>query len=176
MINVSTDRITGSTKARTAVGEPMRFIHEVALQHTSDECLTWPFGKNSYGYGKVWVDGKYVGTHRYVCELAHGCPPTPEHQASHSCGRGHDACIAPEHLSWKTRTENKADELLHGTRNRGGRNGQAKITEAEAREILALNGMESKRHLAERFGVSPMTVRNIHAGRSWAWISDEAAA
>lgn len=160
----------------TKHGEPMRFILEVALLHTGDECLIWPFANNGEGYGKVWVDGRRTGSHRYVCELVNGPPPTAEHEAAHSCGRGHIGCISPGHLSWKTSAENKADKLIHGTHNRGERNGRVKLTEAEAREILALKGTESQLDLAKRFCVSFQTVSHIHTGRSWAWLSKEVAA
>jgi hypothetical protein len=101
---------------RTSRGEPLRFIQEVALQHTSDECLTWPYGKARDGYGMVWIDGRKVIASRYVCKRAHGAPPTPKHEAAHSCGKGHEACIAQGHLSWKTPAENAADKLVHGRR------------------------------------------------------------
>lgn len=156
---------------RAPYGEVSRFIREVALRHTGDKCLTWPFGKTQRGYGLIWIDGKHVIASRYVCELVHGSPPTPEHDAAHSCGKGHEGCVAPEHLSWKTPVENKADELLHGTRPRGERNGHAKLTEAEAREILALKGVELQRNLAARFGVSRTAVASIHSGRKWTWLS-----
>lgn len=155
----------------TSHGEPLRFIHEVAIRHAGAECLTWPFGKNADGYGKIHINGKLVGTHRYVCELVHGAPPTPSHEAAHSCGKGHEACIAPEHLSWKTPAENEADKLEHGTHNRRERHGLAKLTESQAREILAMKGKETKRDLAERFGVSYHAVYDIHNGRRWASIS-----
>ncbi|TBG78631.1 hypothetical protein ELG76_04245 [Rhizobium leguminosarum] len=161
---------------RTPNGEPLRFVHEVALHHTGDDCLTWPFGKLRNGYCMVRVDGKMVYTHRYVCELVHGAPPTPEHHAAHSCGKGDEGCIAPEHLDWKTCAENQADRLGHGTSNRGERHGQAKITEAEAREILSMKGIQTPREIAERLDVSPQTICDIHAGRRWAWLSEGAKA
>lgn len=157
---------------RTPEGEGLRFIHEVALHHTGEECLTWPLGKNNKGYGSVWVDGKNVIVSRYVCELAHGEPPTTEHQAAHSCGKGHLGCIAPGHLDWKTNAGNQADRLEHGTHNRGERNYGAKLTEPEAREILAMKGKETQLTLAERFGVDQSSISLIHAGRSWAWLSE----
>lgn len=156
---------------RTSQGEPMRFVHEVALLYTGEECLRWPFTKNAKGYGYLWIDGKNVRAHRYVCELAHGAPPTPDHEAAHNCGKGHDSCIAPGHLDWKTRAENEADKLIHGTHSRGERNSGAKLTEAAARDILALKGIETQHNLAKRFLVSPGSIANIHAGRRWAWLS-----
>ncbi len=158
----------------TSPGEPLRFINEVALHHAGGECLIWPFGKNRDGYGNFWVDGKHVGAHRYICELVHGAPPTPKHEAAHSCGRGHEACISPIHLDWKTRTNNQADRLEHGTHNRGELSGKAKLTEADVREILALKGIEKQRDLAKRFGVSSGAIAGIHHGRRWAWLSEDA--
>ncbi|NNU70409.1 hypothetical protein G9X67_34730 [Rhizobium sp. WYCCWR 11152] len=160
----------------TKHGEPIRFILEVALLHTGDECLIWPFGKNSHGYGKVWIDGKKAIASRYICELVNGPPPTTEHQAGHSCGKGHLGCISPIHLKWKTPAENQADRLEHGTHSRGERNGRVKITEPEAREILALKGVVPPSKLAERFCVAIPTIGNIHSGHTWAWLSEEATA
>jgi hypothetical protein len=149
----------------------LRFVREVALLHTGNECLTWPFGKNNKGYGKIWVDGKKAIVSRYVCELAHGAPPTPEHEAAHCCGKGHEACISPIHLVWKTPVDNQADRVVHDTHRRGERYANAKLTEAEVRLILSLKGAEPQCKLAERFGISRQLVGLIHAGRRWAWLS-----
>ncbi|TBG78605.1 hypothetical protein ELG76_04115 [Rhizobium leguminosarum] len=154
----------------------MRFIKEVALLHTSDDCLKWPFSTNAWGYGKLSVDGKIVAAHRYVCELVRGASPTPEHEAAHSCGKGHEGCISPEHLSWKTRVENEADKLVHGTRPRGERHAKAKLTEADVREILAMKGKETQCKLAKRFSVSDAAISRIYAGQAWACLSEEATA
>jgi hypothetical protein len=160
---------------RTSPGELLRWVHDVALHHTGDECLAWPFCKDEHGYGRLWVSGKHVKATRYVCAIVNGPAPTGEHEAAHSCGKGHDGCIAPVHLEWKTPVENAADKLLHGTHNRGERCGTAKLTEPEAREILSLRGIESRRNLAERFMVSRATIGDIHTVRSWAWLSEEVA-
>lgn len=161
----------------TPHGELLRFIHEVALQHEGNDCLKWPFGRGPAGYGgTVIIDGKKFLVSRYICELVNGPPPTPKHEAAHSCGKGHEGCIAPEHLEWKTHTENMADTILHGTHNRGERHGCVKLTEAAVREILALKGIETQSKLAARFGVDPSTISYIHAGRRWAWLSEEVAA
>ncbi|MBB3521072.1 hypothetical protein [Rhizobium sp. BK456] len=156
----------------TFQGEPLRFIHEVALHHVGDDCLTWPFGRNTSGYGQVWNGGKPFVVSRYVCELVHGAPPTPEHEAAHSCGKGSQGCISPGHLSWKTPADNNADRLLHGTHNRGERSGVAKLTEVDVLEIIALKGKETQTKLAKRFGVAIGTIANIHVGRNWAWLSE----
>jgi len=107
---------------------------------------------------------------RYVCELVRGKPPTPKHEAAHSCGKGHDGCIAPGHLSWKTATQNAADKLLHGTDPRGERCGTAKLTEGQVREIRSLKGTATQAELAIRYSVARETISLIHRRINWAWL------
>lgn len=150
-------------------GDLLRFIHEVALHHNSEECLHWPFTTVT-GYGQLLVGGKPTLAHRYVCTLIHGEPPTPDHEAAHSCGKGHLACVAPSHLSWKTRTENQADRLVHGTHNRGERCPHSKLTEAQVKTILSLRGKVAVKEIAAKFGVGPSAICEIHKRRNWAWV------
>lgn len=154
---------------RTPEGEPQRYLTEVVLKYDGDECLTWPYGKTA-GYGSIQHNGRDALVSRIVCEEENGPPPTPEHQAAHLCGKGHEGCVTRKHLVWKTRLENQADKLIHGTMLRGERHFWAKITEAQAREILSLKGQMLQREIAERFGISRPAVGMIHRGKNWAWI------
>ncbi len=151
-------------------GEPLRFIHEVAIHHVGDECLTWPYAKTK-GYGSLQVDGKSTLSHRYLCELVYGAPPTPKHEAAHLCGKGHEGCIAPGHLEWKTPTANHADKLIHGTHNRGERCAMTKLTETDVQEIITLKEIETQSKIAKRFGVGRQTISAIHRGVSWSWLT-----
>lgn len=154
---------------RTPDGEPLRFLNDVVLTYTGDECLMWPFGRKAKGYGTVQTDGKTHSVHRLVCEHRHGPPPTPDHDAAHSCGHGH--CVNQMHLFWKTRAENEADKLIHGTHNRGERGGASKLTEADVHEIrrLLADGAVQQR-IADQFGVHLMTINDIKTRRSWGWL------
>jgi hypothetical protein len=151
----------------TKPGEPRRFI-EYAIESTADTCITWPYGKNTQGYGIVMIDGRNNFAHRYVCQVAHGTPPTPIHHAAHGCGN--KVCINPKHLRWASNTENQADKLRHGTHSRGEKHGSAKLTEAAVREILSLKGKESQNSIAKRFGVGKSTIYNIHSRKRWGWL------
>lgn len=156
-------------------GAPQRgtiipYIHEVVLQYRGDDCLLWPFARNSDGYGTVTVDGKTNHANRYICRLANGEPPSPKHEAAHSCGNGHIGCVTPGHLGWKTKQENEDDKVIHGTRSVGERNGQSKLTEEQARKIIHLKGKATLREIADEFGVSASAVSEIHQGRNWAWL------
>lgn len=77
------------------------------------ECLRWPFHRDQSGYGRVRVMGKSMAASRFMCELVRGAPPSPEHQAAHSCGNGHLGCVNPRHLRWATPKENMEDLARH---------------------------------------------------------------
>lgn len=160
------DPLGGSTRK----GEASAFLESTVFSFEGNECLIWPFSTNSGGYGKVWHDGKTRDVHRIVCEREHGPPPTPRHQAAHSCGKGHLGCVNRKHLEWKTPRENEADKFIHGTSARGGRNAAAKLTESQVLEIRA--SVKPERELAEEFGISKAQVSAIRTRKKWAWLKD----
>lgn len=99
-----------------AKDELPNYYHNVVLKYEGSSCLYWPYYTGGKGYGQIEIDGQRLYVHRLVCEAVNGPPPTPEHQAAHSCGKGHLGCVARNHLRWATRIENEADKILHGTR------------------------------------------------------------
>lgn len=125
-----------------------------------DWCLIWPFSKHPQAYADFGGDKRSV--HRFMCEYRNGPPPTPEHQAAHSCGRGHDGCVNPWHLDWKTAAENGLDRFRHS-----GPTPRAKLTPAQVDEIRALEGRAKIADIAEQFGVSQPNIRDILAGKLW---------
>lgn len=60
--------------------------------------------------------------------------------------------------------------IAHGTHQIGEKNGQAKLTEKEAREIFSMKGSLSQKEIGKIFGVSQGTVFLIHHKLMWAWI------
>jgi hypothetical protein len=155
---------------RTAIGDPARFIREIVLLHGGDECLFWPYNRGSNGYGIITRQGKSTGAHRLVCELAHGPAQTPLHEAAHTCGKGHLGCVAPNHLQWKTRKENHADKVVHGTHNRGARNPNSLLTDSAVKRIRGLRDVVPGRVLARQYNVSPATICNIQKRVTWGWL------
>lgn len=152
---------------RTPDGEPHRYFREVVLTYEGNDCLPWPYALTK-GYGQIWIDGRMHLVSRIICEEVHGPPPTPEHHAAHSCGKGHEACVTKGHLDWKTPSGNQADRLVHGTHSRGERNGNAKLTESDVRQIIALKGIMATRGIAAQFGVGHTTISRIHHKAAWA--------
>lgn len=155
---------------RTMNGMPEAYFEEVVLTYQGDECLIWPYARNSNGYGHLCVDGRVRNAHREVCKRVHGPAPTPKHEAAHSCGKGHEGCVTKGHLSWKTKQQNQADKIIHGTHARGEEAAGAKLTAADVHQIRSLKGEVSQRILAERFGVSQWAIGDILRGRRWGWL------
>lgn len=164
------DPLKTNRKTNTKQGEAWEFYQSVVIPYEGDECLIWPYNRGSKGYARVKRKGRPIILSRILCEDIHGPPPTPEHEAAHSCGRGQLGCVTKGHLSWKTSAENAADRLTHGTHRRGERCLQSKLTETQAKEILNLKGEEPQRSLAKRFGVANSTVAAIHNGTNWSWL------
>ncbi|MDH1271644.1 hypothetical protein N5C81_29075 [Rhizobium pusense] len=152
---------------RTPQGRLMEFIHDVVLKHDSDDCLLWPFGRDKFGYGVFWREGKKERVHRYVCEAAHGQCPSSEYEGAHTCGGGDAGCVAPLHLGWKTHTDNMADATLHGTTTQGEMSFNAVLTEADVKLIRQNRHQETARMAVQKFGVHPKTIYRVRQRLSW---------
>jgi hypothetical protein len=144
-------------------GRGVRFLH-LLVGYNEDTCVTWPFARNHNGHGQFGLDGGVYRAHRYMCELANGPPPTPDHEAAHSCGNGHNACVNPKHLSWKTRSGNQQDRVAMGRILQGSR---FKLTPEKVAEIRSLEGKVTNTELARRFGVSRGAIRMVHLRQTW---------
>ncbi len=163
----------GDPLGKAAPRPPRKFFEEVVLPYDGDDCLIWPFTRNNNGYGSISVAGRHKLVTRHVCEQVNGPAPTPRHEAAHSCGRGHEGCVTKRHLSWKTRTENMADRVAHGTNVQGERQGNAKLSEADVKEIMRLKGTVSQRELGQRFAVTQSAISDIHTGKHWRFLTAE---
>lgn len=150
-------------------GEPLRWIEEHA-NYGGDDCIRWPFEIGRYGYGVVKHNGQKRVASRVMCEEAHGPAPSADHEAAHSCGNGHLACMNQKHLSWKTRTGNVADAIAHGTWKRGAMDPNAKLDEDDVREIRRLAVSTPQQELAERYGVHQAHISKIVNRVEWAWV------
>jgi hypothetical protein len=151
----------------TKRGEPLAYLlaHLTAMP---TECTSWPYGGDLDGYGRVRVDGKKVAVHVLVCTWYHG--PRPAGMvASHSCGHGHLGCFTPIHLLWQTPEQDNRDRIRHGTMPLGVRNGRARLTEEQVRDIRAryAAGGVSERQLAVEFEVGRYTIRAILRRETW---------
>lgn len=153
---------------RSERGSLMAWLLE-RVSHDGDDCLLWPFGRKD-DYGLIVFRGKSMRASRAMCILAHGDPPTPIHEAAHSCGV--PLCENPNHLRWATPLENSADKRLHGTMLRGEQVPIAKVTEAAVKEIRRLyaDREASQDALARRFGIGQSTIHSIVHRKTWSHV------
>lgn len=135
------------------------------VDYQGDDCLPWPFSLTR-GYGALSHMGKRGYAHRFMCELVHGEPPSPLHEAAHSCGRGDKGCVNPKHISWKTKSGNLLDCSAHGTQARSRYGTKGRLTSDQAAEIRTLKGVKLQWQIAEQFGVSESTISDIWLGRT----------
>ena len=106
----------------------------------------------------------------FVCSAFHGTRPAGLVCCHCDGSRTNDR---PENLRWDTQKANIADKETHGTKLVGERHSQAKLSEAQAREILAAKGTAPAWVVGARYGVKKAAVQFIWNGRSWTHIRAE---
>jgi hypothetical protein len=129
-----------------------------------------PILKKSTGYVAVTLHGagkrkSQELIHRLVLEAFAG--PCPEGmEGCHNNGNRADPRL--ENLRWDTRKGNFSDMQAHGTKPRGEKTYNAKLTEEQVRYIKASS--ENQPSLAKRFGVSQVMISKIRLGKAWAHV------
>jgi len=133
----------------------------------TDECILWPWALDKHGYGQFSIENVKphvrCGAHRYSCMIHNGNPPDESYFAIHSCGIR--SCVNPKHLRWGTASDNMQDRFGHGTDPCGERNGRAKLTWCQVKEIRASSKMHKE--LASLYGVSAFVISAIKRNEIW---------
>lgn len=161
------------TTLQTPKGEPPRFLRDMVLTYDGADCLTWPYSRDGNGYAQMWDGSKIAPLCRLICEEEHGPPPSEEHQAAHSCGKGHQGCVTKGHLRWATPVENNADKKDHGTYREGEANHSAKLTVDKVIEIRRLHASGvSYSQLQRQFNTCVANISQIVNGKTWRSVDD----
>lgn len=119
----------------------------------------------SQPYGKLFVNGKVIGEHRYVYEQHYG-PIPPNMVVRHMCHNSR--CINPEHLTIGTKQDNANDMVQADRSLKGTKNPANKLTETQVKRIKY--GNERRCDLARELGVTAYAIDAIRNGKNWAWI------
>lgn len=150
---------------RAKPGEARQYLVDIVFTYEGDDCLIWPYARNSAGYGHIAFCGRDSLVHRLACIEENGAAPSGEHEAAHSCGKGHLGCCNKKHTRWATSAENAVDRFTHGTVKFGEKHYAAKLTESDVRFIRQsdLNNTE----LAAKFDVNRTNILAVRKMKSW---------
>jgi hypothetical protein len=134
-------------------------------------CLLWLGTVNVHGYAVLGVTtssgARMERVSRLVAAKKFGVDAVKGQHVLHRCDQ--PACIAIEHLFLGQPRDNKADSMNKLRHNFGARNGRAKLTVGQAKEIKKrCRAGESAEQLSQEYGVGRDTIRAIRAGRRWA--------
>lgn len=152
------------------------FVDKTPGQGSEGECWEWQRYRDPNGYGQIGVGDVVELTHRYTSTLVDG--PIPEGIiVCHKCDN--PPCCRPSHLFRGTHGDNAADKISKGRgpdmkevslyrRNPvGERNGRAKLTETQTRQILSDSVNGDFQSLAHQFDVSWATIYSIARRKTW---------
>jgi hypothetical protein len=146
-----------------------RFWSHVDRSGGPDACWPWLKATKRSGYGVFGIGpfrrSQKLRAHRVAFYLTYGRWPTP--QGLHSCDN--PACCNPAHIFEGTQTENIADMVKKGRQQRGERQGRAKLTESDVRQIRQLWAEQQLTHaeIARRFGIGAPQVSRIGTRKRW---------
>lgn len=140
-------------------------------------CWEWTGRPMSNGYGRIdrggaRARGATVSAHRAAWELYRGPIPTG-FSVLHRCDN--PLCVNPDHLFIGTALDNMRDKVAKGRSSFGERNGIARLTNVQVREIRSRRDAgERACDLAQEFGVERSAVWRIMTGRNWSRITGTA--
>jgi hypothetical protein len=142
-------------------------------------CIEWMKGKDAYGYGNLSLNGKVRKAHRLAyCEhRGIALEEIDGFVVRHRCdNRG---CVNPEHLVLGSQADNVRDmyERHRNANQKGEAHGRAKLTADQVKQIKAEyvkgHSQFGQPALAEKYGVTRMTISAIITGRNWRHLGSE---
>lgn len=117
------------------------------------------------GYRRLILNKQRVRAHRYIWMLFYGEIPDGM-VVMHACDN--PPCINPFHLKLGTNKDNVVDMQQKGRKPRGERAYQARLTDAQAEQIIeALRADSSLTRIGKQFGVSKHVINDIKRGKTW---------
>lgn len=131
------------------------------------ECIEWPAGRNSRGYGVKWDGARAQLAHRMAWISERG-PIPPGLCVLHRCDN--PPCVNVEHLYLGTKADNARDRSARKRHrdDRGEKHPGAKLTEKKVLKIRArLASGEGCRNIARDFHVTPQMIRRIDRRLAW---------
>lgn len=135
-------------------------LEQYADRLPSAECLEWPHGRTSDGYGQVQLDGRAQYVHRVAFIEANGREPVGG-EVRHTCDN--PPCFNPAHLKEGTHRQNGHD-MARRMRQPATKLDWQRV--AEIRAAYATGGV-SQRALAARYNISQRVICKILNNQAW---------
>lgn len=140
-----------------------RFLSYVKKEENG--CWRWTGSRAVTGYCNFFYKAKTMLAHRASLLIFGKVKQlTPGLHVSHSC-MNRD-CVAPDHLTEKTQSENNgADKKRQGKDNSGERCHFSKLDWAKVCSIR--NSTQKVKELAEKYGVSCSCISSVRKNKTW---------
>lgn len=131
-----------------------------------DSCWNWTKTKCSRGYGVLLQGSRFAKPHRVAWFIANGEIPANMH-VLHSCDN--PSCCNPKHLFLGTQLDNMQDKVAKNRQAKGEKNGRAKLTAEQVKEIRSTVFTKHRGIVAisREYGVSRRMIRYILDGVNW---------
>lgn len=140
---------------------PARFWGKVDTAAGPTGCWLWRGGVSADGYGLFAIKSRANKASRVAWTLTNG-PIPPGLLVCHHCDN--PPCVNPAHLFLGTNRDNVMDMVRKGRR-------ASKLTASQVRDLRAQRmAGASEREVADRYGVSPVTIRDAVARRTWSHV------
>jgi predicted DNA-binding protein YlxM (UPF0122 family) len=136
------------------------------------ECLIWQGAKDGRKnkerqYGRFWLNGKYVQTHRFAYYVSYG-DLDPNLCVCHKCDN--QLCLEPKHLFQGSYEDNNKDRNNKNRQAKGTDCVQTKLTEKQVYQILTdiyNNKYANILQIQNEYNVNRSVIYDILSGRSW---------
>jgi hypothetical protein len=144
-----------------------RWFDKLAVDRESG-CWNWRGATYKWGYGALGTTRggrqKLESAHRLSYQHFVGDPG--ELFVLHQCDN--PRCCNPDHLRLGTPADNSADMVSKGRQKRGSALPQAKLTDADVRQIRdCVSSGKSQAQAAREYGVCHAHVHRIVTGKAW---------
>lgn len=145
------------------------YDHQIMPEPNSG-CWLWIGAQTTTGYGAFTKHRKVYYAHRAAYEAARGHGTAAGLVVRHRCDT--PCCVNPDHLETGTDLDNSNDKYARGRGNVGERGGNARLTEEQVREILAMRERGfTYPAIARHFGIHKNYPEMICRGIRWGRIT-----
>lgn len=163
--------MASTRNTRTGRFNPMTIedhLNDNVFPEPNTGCWLWSGSLSPDGYGVMSIKGKTVRAHREVYKYFKNSAITPDVFICHSCDT--PSCVNPDHLFEGTPAENSQDMVNKDRQARGEKNGRAKLTESDVKEIRRIRAENPKLRqvdIAQMFGVSQVMISYVLISKNW---------